>query len=115
MCCAAAIGNRLPVSRRSANRSTRLGVLTSARSKVHGDAWLVAYGPGVVTWGREKDIAGTNFALGAVIHADAHASRQDVARVRRLTGVGFGQRLDVFRPTPPRLKGAPQDGGATYG
>ncbi len=100
-------------SRRWANPSTRLSVLTSARSKVHGYARLVAHSPCVVPRLREKDIARTNFALSAVIHADAHPSRQDVARVRRLTGVGFGQRLDVLRPTPPRLKGAPQDSRAT--
>jgi len=93
---------------------TRLGVLTSACSKVHGYARLVANGPGVVTRLRKKDIARTDFALSAIIHTDAHAPGQNVASVGRLAGVCLGQWLDVLRPAPPRLKRAAQDGRPTY-
>src|SRR5439155_16537850 len=85
-----------------------------ACSKVHGYARLVAHGPRVVARLSKKDIARADFALSAVIHTDAHAAGQDVARVGRLAGVGFCQWLDVLRPTPPRLKGGSHDGSAAY-
>src|SRR5579884_2597001 len=65
---------------------------------------LVTDHPGVVSRRGDHHVAGPELVLGAIVHADAHASRDDVARVRALAALGLGDRLDVLRPAPARLE-----------
>src|SRR5438045_1372910 len=92
--------------------SARLGVLPDARSKVHHDAGLVAYHPGVMTGCRHHDIARSDLSLGAVVHPNTHPIRQDIARMRCLTGLGLGNRLNVLGPAPAGLEDAPPNNHA---
>jgi hypothetical protein len=57
-----------------------LGVLSGARPKIHGYAGLIAHGPRVVAGLRKEHITRTDFALSAIVHADAHAPGQNVNR-----------------------------------
>src|SRR5258708_36491924 len=89
-------------------RSARLRVALQA-AEVEDQAGLVADDPRVVARRHVKGVAGSELLLGAVVHLQRHATLQDVADVLDLTRVGSGDRLDVLRPAPSRLKRSPSD------
>src|SRR5437867_1289466 len=75
-------------------------------AEVDQHASLIADRPGIVSrWDRDR-VTRAALAFASVIHDDVHPSGEHVPEVRRLAGSGVGDRLDVLRPTPPRLEHA---------
>lgn len=81
----------------------RFGVVLHA-GEVDHHAGLVPDHPAVVPRGYGDDIAKTELELGAVFHPNYLPARNDVAKMRRLTAIGTGDRLDVIRPAPSGLE-----------
>src|SRR5262249_52967102 len=95
--------DRVRAARPIEPRSVSLCVpLESAEIEQH--ARLVADGPGVVTWRHVERVAWSKLQLGSVVHLERHAPLQHVTDVVHLAGVRAGDRPDVLRPAPPRLK-----------
>src|SRR5918999_1036819 len=80
-----------------------LGVALEA-AEVEEDAGLVADDLSVVTRRDGDHVAGPRFALGAVVHDNAHATREHVAEMRRLARVGPRDWIDVLGPPPAGLE-----------
>ncbi len=53
----------------------------------------------------DEDVAGAHLALGAVVHADAHPARDDVAVVVDAATVGARDGCHRLRPAPARFEG----------
>jgi hypothetical protein len=76
---------------------------------VHLDTRLVPTNPGVVAWWDHHDVVGTDVLFGAIVHPDAHPTGDAVGQVRRLTALGFSDRLHVLGPAPARLERSTPD------
>src|SRR5205823_14829104 len=68
--------------------------------------------PGVVAWGADHEVTGSELGFFAVVHDDFHAAGDEGAHVGGLAAVGAGDGLDVFGPLPAGLEGGPSDGSA---
>ena len=73
---------------------------------------LVADHPGVVAGRQQRDIAGAELVLAAVVHAHPEAAGYVILEMRRLAALGTGDVLDVRRPAPAGLEGGATEGDA---
>src|SRR5207244_12026899 len=81
----------------------RLGVALGL-TQAEVDADLVPDHFGVVARRDGEHLPRPDLGLRAIIHDDPHPSRNRVAQVGNLAGVGLGDRFDVRRPAPARLE-----------
>jgi hypothetical protein len=84
------------------------GVLIRAREIQH-HARLVPEGPGIVSRRDYHGVVGADLDLRAIIHPDAHPSREHVPYVRNLATLGARDRLYALRPLSARLEDGPAD------
>jgi len=75
---------------------------------------LVTHYPGVMTGREVCHGAGSDFELLPVLHLDVQRPGGVVLEVGRLAPPRAGDRLDVDRPTPPRVQHEPADYAAIH-
>jgi hypothetical protein len=83
------------------------GVALRLAGEVHPYVGLFSHDPSVVPRADHVDVARSYLLLGAVVVDEVHPTRNHVARVQNLAGVGPHDGLDVLRPTPLGLEGEP--------